>query len=137
MFKPVVLIVEDDAIARFVFKKLITRLEFVPYEATNGQEGLELMNSHPEITHVFLDLNMPVLDGYGFLQYLNSAGRFAHLNIYITSVSDEQEFYATVRQRGIDISNVRGYNKKPFDMAHLTQSLLVNDSPAAAGHVNG
>jgi len=137
MSKPVVLIVEDDAIARFVFKKLITRLDFVPYEASNGQEGLEQMDLHPEITHVFLDLNMPLLDGYGFLQYLNSGGRYAYLNIYITSVSDEQEFYSTVRQRGIDISNVRGYNKKPFDMAQLTQTLLANDSSPAAGHVNG
>ena len=127
MSKPIVLIVEDDSIARFVFKKLITRLEFTPYEATNGQEGLDMMDKHPDITHVFLDLNMPVLDGYGFLHYLNSGDKYKHLCIYITSVSDEQEFVNTVRQRNINVSNVRGYNKKPFDMAQLTQSLLYND----------
>lgn len=137
MSKPVVLIVEDDAIARFVFKKLITRLDFTPFEASNGQEGLDVIDQHPEVSHVFLDLNMPVLDGYGFLHYLNSGGKYRHLNIYITSVSDEQEFYATVRQRNIDISNVRGYNKKPFDMAQLTQSLVSGDSSTEAEHTNG
>jgi len=132
MSKPIVLIVEDDSIARFVFKKLITRLEFTPYEATNGQEGLDMMDKHPEITHVFLDLNMPVLDGYGFLHYLNSGDKYKNLCIYITSVSDEQEFVNTVRQRNINVSNVRGYNKKPFDMAQLTQSLLYNDPSVTA-----
>ena len=132
MPKPVVLIVEDDSIARFVFKKLITRLDFIPYEATNGQEGLDMMDKHPEISHVFLDLNMPVLDGYGFLHYLNSGGRYDHLNIYITSVSNEHEFTATVRQRNIGTANIRGYNKKPFDMAQLTRSLLADDTSVKA-----
>ncbi len=128
MNKPVVLIIEDDTIARIVFKKLISRLEYTSYEALNGQEGLNVIDQHPEITHVFLDLNMPVLDGYGFLHYVNSSKKYSDLNIFITSVSDENEFISIVRNRNIDISNVKGYNKKPFDMAQLAQSLVVHDT---------
>ncbi len=125
MDKPVVLIVEDDTIARLVFKKLIARLGYSSFEAHNGQEGLNIVDAHPEITHIFLDLNMPVLDGYGFLHYLNSGSKHLHMNIFITSVSDENEFVKTVNHRNIDISNVKGYNKKPFDMAQLAQSLVI------------
>ncbi len=123
MSQPIVLIVEDDTIARLVFKKLVSRLNVVSFEALNGQEGLRVIDEHPEITHIFLDLNMPVLDGYGFLYYLNSGGARQNVNIYITSVTDEREFNEIVASRNIDVSNVRGYNKKPFDMAQLAQSL--------------
>ncbi len=124
MNKPVVLIIEDDTIARIVFKKLIGRLDYVSYEAFNGQEGLNVLDQHPEITHVFLDLNMPVLDGYGFLHYINSGTRHKDLKIFITSVADENEFLTITRQRNIDTSNIKGYNKKPFDMAELAQSIV-------------
>ena len=88
MNKPTVLIVEDDTIARLVFKKLIARLSYTSFEAVNGQEGLNVIDAHPEITHVFLDLNMPIMDGYGFLHYLNSGNKHRNMNIFITSVSD-------------------------------------------------
>ncbi len=124
MTKPVVLLVEDDPIARFVFKKLIKRLNFTFFEAINGEDALNVIDANREITHVFLDLNMPVMDGYGFLHYLNSGGKHRDLNIFVTSVTDENEFVNTTKQRNIDISNVRGYNKKPFDMAQLANSLV-------------
>jgi CheY-like chemotaxis protein len=126
MNTPVALIIEDDTIARIVFKKLISRLNYTSFEALNGQEGLNVIDQHPEITHVFLDLNMPVLDGYGFLHFINSGGKHKDLNIFITSVSDENEFINVIRQRNIDISNVKGYNKKPFDMAQLAQNLVTS-----------
>jgi two-component system, cell cycle sensor histidine kinase and response regulator CckA len=131
MSKPVVLLVEDDAIARMVFKKIISRLEYQFYEAPNGQEALELINQHGEISHIFLDLNMPVLDGYGFLYYLNSGRRHDDINIYITSVSDEDEFLTTTQQRNIDVNNVKGYNRKPFDMAQLIASINATDTAEA------
>ena len=128
MTEPVVLIVEDDTIARLVFKKLVSRLNFASFEALNGQDGLRLIDEHPEITHVFLDLNMPVLDGYGFLHYLNSSNKYRHINVYITSVADENEFVNIVKSRNIDITNVKGYNKKPFDMAQLAATLAEGNS---------
>lgn len=128
MAKPTVLIIEDDPIARFVFKKLVSKMEIPSYEAINGQDALNVIDDHPEITHVFLDLNMPVMDGYGFLHYLNSGNDHRELSIYITSVTDESEFFGTTRQRNIGTYNIVGYNKKPFDMAQLTKILLSDAS---------
>ena len=124
MSKPVVLIVEDDYILRLVLKKMINRLDHSSFEATNGEEALELLKQHNEISHVFLDLNMPVLDGYGFLQFVNSGNKHSDLNIYITSVTDEPEFMTTIRQRNIDISNVKRYNQKPCHMQDIAECLV-------------
>lgn len=123
MQQPVVLIVEDDPIGRMVFKKLISLLGYESYEASNGQVGLETIDKHPEINHVFLDLNMPILDGYGFLHYLNSGNKYKNLNVFITSVTDENEFEETLKRNYIDPSNIKGFNRKPFDMAQLVKNL--------------
>lgn len=128
MAKPTVLIIEDDPIARFVFRKLVTKMDIYAYEAINGQDALNVIDDHPEITHVFLDLNMPVMDGYGFLHYLNSGNGYRDLKIYVTSVTDESEFMGTTSQQNIGTYNVVGYNKKPFDMAQLTKILLSDAS---------
>ena len=123
MEQPVVLIVEDDPIGRMVFKKLISLLGYQSYEASNGQAGLDTIAEHPEINHVFLDLNMPVLDGYGFLHYLNSGAKYKNLNVFITSVTDEGEFEENMKRNYIDSANIRGFNRKPFDMAQLVRNL--------------
>ena len=124
MAKPVVLIVEDDYILRLVLKKMINRLDHTSLEATNGEEALTLLKQNHDITHVFLDLNMPVLDGYGFLQFLNSGVGHEDLQIYITSVTDEPEFLANVQQKNIDIRNVKRYNQKPCHMQDIAQCLV-------------
>ena len=46
MSQPVVLIVEDDNIARFVFKKLINKLNITCFEAENGQDALSVIDKH-------------------------------------------------------------------------------------------
>ncbi|NDC41110.1 MAG: response regulator, partial [Chitinophagia bacterium] len=96
MTPPVVLIVEDDNVARFVFKKLINKLNVTCFEAENGQEALSVIERHPEISHVFLDLNMPVMDGYGFLHIINSGDKHRDLNIYVTTISDKRDFNDTI-----------------------------------------
>ena len=128
MDKPVVLIVEDDYILRLVLKKMINRLDYTSFEATNGEEALEMLHQHSEITHIFLDLNMPVMDGYGFLKFLGSGKKLQDINVLITSVTDEPEFRAIVRQKNIDISNVKRYNQKPCHMHDIAQCLVYGTS---------
>ncbi|NCX95726.1 MAG: response regulator [Chitinophagia bacterium] len=118
-----VLIVEDDTIARIIFKKLLTRLGYTALEAVNGEQALEMIDSHPEITHVFLDLNMPILDGYEFLKFINSGKKTRNVEIFITSVSEFREFEEEAAEKNVDTKFVSGYNKKPYDMARIANCL--------------
>ena len=66
-----VLIVDDSKLARLSLMKVL--LEYVDKEdciqATNGQEAVDQMKEHmPNL--VFLDLTMPVMDGYAALPKL-------------------------------------------------------------------
>jgi putative two-component system response regulator len=64
-----ILVIDDEIGLR---RSLCAYLEDLGYEvldASNGQEGLGAMRQAlPDLSAVIVDLNMPVLDGYGFLR---------------------------------------------------------------------
>lgn len=72
-----ILLVDDSTSTNFFHKKLIEisgEAESV-FEAENGLEALDYMNkegkfnaSHPRPNIIFLDINMPKMDGFEFLE---------------------------------------------------------------------
>jgi two-component system, chemotaxis family, chemotaxis protein CheY len=70
-----VLIVDDSPISRkLVIKSLPAGWTDDVTEAANGLEALAALRARPR-TVVLLDLNMPVMDGYQFLEALDPSSR--------------------------------------------------------------
>jgi signal transduction histidine kinase/CheY-like chemotaxis protein len=68
---PLVLIIDDEEISRYVFKQVLAGTPCVIAEATTGLEGLRrAREERPQI--IFLDLNMPEMDGYQLLAHLKA-----------------------------------------------------------------
>ncbi len=68
-----VLVVEDDAATRGVLRRSLEKEGWTVTEAENGRVGLERVASHaPSL--VLLDLMMPEMDGFEFLDGLRSRG---------------------------------------------------------------
>jgi CheY-like chemotaxis protein len=74
-----VLLVDDDHIFNFLNEKIIARIGFANeiHTASNGQEAINIISrlsqnssTVPEI--IFLDLNMPVMDGFEFIETFNT-----------------------------------------------------------------
>jgi CheY-like chemotaxis protein len=66
-----VLLIDDEEISRYLVRQLLPRGVFDLREAATGVEGLaRLRNDRPDI--VILDLNMPGMDGYQFLERLDA-----------------------------------------------------------------
>lgn len=66
------IIIDDEQLARQRIKRLLTQYDEVDViaEAENGLEGLELIHHHqPDL--IFLDIEMPVLNGFEMLAKLN------------------------------------------------------------------
>ena len=59
-----ILIIDDSPVSRQIVKKCLPKDQsFEIYEAGNGQDGLEQYKKNkPDVT--FLDLTMPVMDGF-------------------------------------------------------------------------
>jgi CheY-like chemotaxis protein len=69
MSQPSVLIVEDEQILADLIKEELEKQGYATVSAADGQQGWDLAKIHkPDV--ILLDLLMPVMDGYAFLQLL-------------------------------------------------------------------
>lgn len=67
------LIIEDDPVTRRVVRAIFEPHGWTVTEASNGDQALELV-ARQDFRLLVLDLAMPVLDGYAFLDCLDQIG---------------------------------------------------------------
>ena len=60
----VILIAEDDNINFLLLKKILELKNYTIIRAVNGQEAVTICSTNPAIDLVFMDIKMPVMDGY-------------------------------------------------------------------------
>jgi len=104
-------------------------------QGTNGIEAVDLIRTHqPDV--VFLDVQMPGLDGFAVLKKLLEHGEGEHLPQIIFATAFDQ--YAV---KAFDV-NAIDYLLKPFDKARVLQALerarqrLQEESAAKHGDLN-
>ena len=66
-----ILIVDDAATVRMYYRTILENAGYQVVEAVNGIEGLEKALEEPFDLYI-VDINMPKLDGYGFMSELRS-----------------------------------------------------------------
>jgi two-component system chemotaxis response regulator CheY len=92
-----VFVVDDDKVYHFIIKKLLTKnnIDVKPSFYLNGLEAIEeikgkikLGTSLPDL--ILLDINMPIMDGWQFLDELKKTNDIVDKNttIYLVSSSD-------------------------------------------------
>ena len=111
-------IVDDEQLARQELEYLLRKADDVEIVAqgNNGVEAVELVRAHqPDV--VFLDVQMPGLDGFAVLKKLIEKGRKSPLpNIVFATAFDR---YAV---RAFEVNAV-DYLLKPFDEKRVRQTL--------------
>lgn len=118
-----ILVVEDKAPNRQLLKKLLTLVGFEVHTCVNGEEALEAWQQlYPHL--ILMDLQMPVLDGYGAVQRIRTIeedGAYAQrVPIIALSASAFDETKASALSRGFD-----DFVMKPF-REHEIFSILAN-----------
>src|ERR1700740_486827 len=112
------LIIDDEELAREELKYLLDTTGNVEVlaQGTNGIEAVDLIRTHqPDV--VFLDVQMPGLDGFAVLKKLLEHGDGEHLPQIIFATAFDQ--YAV---KAFDV-NAIDYLLKPFDKARVLQAL--------------
>ena len=84
--------------------------------AVNGKEGLSILGS-VSLDLILTDLQMPVLDGYGVIEYLNRY--FPHLPLIVMTADTTPK--ASERLNALGISR---YIEKPFDFNEIAGTIL-------------
>ncbi len=85
--RPSVLLVDDDAAARAVLGKTLTRDGWEVREAENGKVALERIEER-EPTLVLLDLVMPEMDGFEFLEALRARPGGQRVPVVVLTAKD-------------------------------------------------
>lgn len=85
-----ILVVEDNEINRLMLCGLLSS-EYKTLEAQNGQEALDVLREHKDdISLILLDIIMPVMDGYTFLDIVKADPIYASVPVIVTTQSDSE-----------------------------------------------
>ena len=85
-----ILLIDDDTIANFIHSKVIQKKfpEIPLFVFENGQKGLTHIKSNPDYSYlIFLDLNMPQMNGWEFLEAISLEVSEVDLQVHIVTSS--------------------------------------------------
>ncbi len=121
-----VLVIDDDPIVIMMAKKLAELTHFADEVLAfeNGQKALNFFqNQYDKQTHyiVFLDLNMPVLNGWGFLAAIAPICSTENVTVFIITSSTEE-------------SDLEKANLNPFVHQYIAKPLLADKLVALKSH---
>lgn len=90
-------------------------------EALNGEQALQYLENAEECPDVLLlDLNMPVMDGFDFLEeYAKQAKCHSHTKVFVLTSSNRAED----KERAVKNKYVMGYFDKPLSYFHIKEIL--------------
>lgn len=115
-----VLIVDDSSLARKILIRALSTLGINPehvYQAENGKQALTILEN-TWVDCVFLDINMPEMNGVEFCEKVRSSPELKDLRIVIVSTEGSEERIQYLKRLGID-----GYVRKPLAPETLKEAI--------------
>jgi len=121
MENKIFMITDDDEDDRFFFKEALTnmRCSLVCLEARDGAEALELLQKAEQLPdYIFLDMNMPRMDGRECLKELKKEAKFNTIKVIMYSTTFSEQSITDFYQLG-----AATYLKKPTDINKLPEQI--------------
>lgn len=111
-----IFLVDDDPINNLINKRLLKKMNFSEniYEFLEAEKALETIAALPSTQSimVFLDINMPVMNGWEFLnEYVSQFENRQDKIVILSSSIDFQD-----RQRAMSYDIVSGFLEKPLTL---------------------
>jgi CheY-like chemotaxis protein len=122
-----IMLVDDDSTTNYLNKRLLTEMKVAKkiLVVQNGQEALDYITKTcgevadpvekcPDL--IFLDIKMPVMDGFSFLDEYHSRGLDAGDHVIILMLTSSASFY--------DLERLKNYKKVK---KHFSKALTKHD----------
>ena len=119
MTKPKIWIIDDDPIYQTIISKIINKSNMFAMTCSfkNGQEALDkILNLNEDSVYfpdlILLDINMPVMDGWEFMDEMKKQQHHIKNNISIYVVSSS--IAVEDKYKAQSYTNILGYLSKPI-----------------------
>jgi len=124
-----ILLIDDDEVTNFLNKKVIEYCQVTEHIEVklNGQEALNFLTgketgNHSQPSLILLDINMPVMDGWEFMEAYNLKDLDQNkINIVMLSTSNNPEDI----QRAANIPHVIAFKTKPLT-SEMLEEIVTN-----------
>lgn len=116
-----ILVVDDSETIRTIIMRTLQIAE-VPisklFQASNGKEALEVLKKE-WIDLMFVDINMPVMDGIELIDKIKEDDTFKDLAIVVISTEG-----STTRINQLQEKGIKAYVRKPFTPEQVSSILI-------------
>jgi PAS domain S-box-containing protein len=112
-----ILVVEDNRVNRLLAIRMLNSLGCETAAAENGSEALEMVKN-ADYDAIFMDLDMPVMDGIASTRLIRQLPGREHLPIYALTANALESDRARCREAGMN-----GFLAKPYEKAAVTRIL--------------
>ncbi|MBU1539826.1 MAG: response regulator [Alphaproteobacteria bacterium] len=113
----VILTVDDSRTMRDMLRLALVDAKFEVIQAVDGVHGLEVLaQSEPDV--IITDINMPNMDGFGFIEAVRRDDRRRATPILVLTTESDAEKKQRARDAG-----ATGWIVKPFDPVKLVDAV--------------
>lgn len=118
-----ILVIDDEPFIRKLIGRMLFELGVKQVvDAENGHDGLtKLKQSRKGFDVVICDLEMPTMDGFGFVRLLRNDKTMPYQNVpvlILTGHADEDNIHKAVEQ------GIQGFLTKPVSKANLEKRIM-------------
>ncbi|MCR5877630.1 response regulator [Phenylobacterium sp. J367] len=112
-----ILTVDDSRTMRDMLRLALVQAGYTVLQAEDGQHGLEVLDdATPDV--IVTDINMPRLDGYGFIEGVRADERHRAVPILVLTTESDPEKKQRARDAG-----ATGWIVKPFNPEKLVDAI--------------
>lgn len=115
-----ILLADDDMRNVFALTQILKERGMEIIKAENGKNALEMLDSHPDIDLVLMDIMMPEMDGYEAMRRIRTQERFRNLPVIALTAKAMKDD----KQKCID-AGANDYIAKPIDIERLLSLMRV------------
>ncbi|WP_298499524.1 response regulator [uncultured Maritimibacter sp.] len=113
-----VLAVDDSRTMRDMVRLALSNAGINAHLAEDGVHGLEVLDEISPPDAIITDINMPRLDGFGFIDAVRAREEFRSIPILVLTTESAAEMKSRARDAG-----ATGWIVKPFDPTKLVKAL--------------
>lgn len=114
-----ILSIDDSNAIRHAVRKMLEVIGAEFFEGHDGQDGLEVLEKIGPVDLILLDMEMPRLDGLGFLTAVKKDPRWRNIPVIVLSSIAQKERMIRAIQEG-----AKQYLTKPFTSEQLLTKIV-------------